>query len=233
MTVNPISWLKYGQSVPAQKCRYTIKALIRFEIPVVPVVFWLLGHCHAQVNNLIQFVLRVFYFTPMFKAKAKLNCKNLYLYSGMPLILGQLKIEVGDNVRMSGISTFSGRAATKTMPLLKIGSNVDIGWQNSISVGTTVVIGDNVRLAGKVFLAGYPGHPLNAEKRAAGLPDDDYQAKPITLEKDVWVGTGATILAGVIVGEGAIIAAGSVVTKSVEPFTLVAGNPAIFVKSLS
>lgn len=233
MINNPISWLKYGQSVPAQKCRYTLKALLSFEIPVVPLVFWILGHCHTHINNSIQYVLRVFYYTPIFKAKAKLNCRGLYLYSGMPQVLGQLRIEVGDNVRMSGISTFSGRSATKIMPVLKIGNNVDIGWQNSISVGTTVTMGDNVRLAGRVFLAGYPGHPLDAEKRAAGLPDDDCQAKPITLEKDVWVGTGATILAGVVVGEGAIIAAGSVVTKRVEPFTLVAGNPAAFVKALA
>ena len=43
---------------------------------------------------------------------------------------------------------------------------------------------------------------------------------------DVWIGYGATILNGVSVGDGAIIAAGAVVTKDVEPYSIVGGNPA-------
>lgn len=48
---------------------------------------------------------------------------------------------------------------------------------------------------------------------------------------DVWIGHGAIIMAGVIVGDGAIVAAGSVVTKDVEPCTIVGGNPARFIKN--
>lgn len=43
---------------------------------------------------------------------------------------------------------------------------------------------------------------------------------------DVWVGRGATIMPGVSIGDGAIVAAHSVVTKNVEPYALVGGNPA-------
>ncbi len=42
----------------------------------------------------------------------------------------------------------------------------------------------------------------------------------------VWIGYGALILPGVKLGEGAVVGAGAVVTKDVEPFTIVAGNPA-------
>ncbi len=48
----------------------------------------------------------------------------------------------------------------------------------------------------------------------------------IKLGSDVWVGHGVIILAGVEIGHGAILAAGSIVTKHVEPYTIVAGNPA-------
>ncbi|TWO66169.1 hypothetical protein FN976_26760 [Caenimonas sedimenti] len=47
---------------------------------------------------------------------------------------------------------------------------------------------------------------------------------------DVWVGSGAIILRGVIIGDGAIVAAGAVVTRDVAPYTVVAGVPARFVR---
>jgi len=50
--------------------------------------------------------------------------------------------------------------------------------------------------------------------------------RPIEIGHDVWIGHGVIVLAGVTVGNGAILAAGSVVTKSVESYTIVAGNPA-------
>ncbi len=48
----------------------------------------------------------------------------------------------------------------------------------------------------------------------------------IIVKDDVWISTGVIILSGCTIGEGAVIAAGSVVTKSVEPYTIVGGNPA-------
>lgn len=47
---------------------------------------------------------------------------------------------------------------------------------------------------------------------------------------DVWIGYGATILSGITIGQGAVIAAGSVVTKDVEPYSIVGGNPAKLIK---
>ena len=47
---------------------------------------------------------------------------------------------------------------------------------------------------------------------------------------NVWVATGAVILPGVTIGEGAVVAAGAVVVKDVEPWTVVGGNPAKFIK---
>ncbi|KOF08612.1 acetyltransferase [Planococcus glaciei] len=52
----------------------------------------------------------------------------------------------------------------------------------------------------------------------------------IVVEDDVWIGMDAMILSGVKIGKGAIIAAGSVVTKDIEPYSVVAGNPAKLVK---
>lgn len=56
--------------------------------------------------------------------------------------------------------------------------------------------------------------------------------KPVHIGKNVWVGAGATILPGVTIGDNAVVGAASVVTKDVEPDTIVAGNPARFIKSI-
>lgn len=50
--------------------------------------------------------------------------------------------------------------------------------------------------------------------------------KPVHIGHRAWIGAGATILPGVTVGENAVVGAGSVVTRDVEPNTIVAGNPA-------
>jgi acetyltransferase-like isoleucine patch superfamily enzyme len=52
----------------------------------------------------------------------------------------------------------------------------------------------------------------------------------VVIEDDVWIGSRATILKGVKIGKGSVVASNSVVTKNVEPYTLVAGNPAIVKK---
>lgn len=227
-----VNWIKNDDSTPAKLSRACYYNARNFSIPPLKAIYVPLRVLHNAMRNTLKSFMTKVYFTPMFKTYLTNNPKDLFLYSGMPQILGTLDITVGNNVRMSGISTFCGRTAAKQSPQLVIGDNVDIGWQNSISVGTRVEIQNHVRLAGKVFLCGFPGHPLNAEQRRLGAPETDAQAKPIVLEEDVWVGTGATIMGGVTIGKGSIVGAGAVVTQSVPPYCVVAGNPAKVVKSL-
>ena len=55
-------------------------------------------------------------------------------------------------------------------------------------------------------------------------------ATPVVIEDDVLIGANAVVLEGVRVGKGAVVAAGAIVTKDVEPYSVVAGVPATFVK---
>ncbi len=57
-------------------------------------------------------------------------------------------------------------------------------------------------------------------------------AAPITIERNVWLGAGATVLQGVTVGSDAVVAAGAIVTRDVPPRTLVAGVPAQAVREI-
>ncbi|MDR7116706.1 sugar O-acetyltransferase [Caulobacter sp. BE254] len=90
-----------------------------------------------------------------------------------------------------------------------------------IDIGDAVMIGPNVSLITS-------GHPVAPSRRRDGVV-----AKPIVIERNVWIAAGATILGGVTVGENSVVAAGAVVTRDVPPDTLVAGNPARVVRSIA
>lgn len=56
--------------------------------------------------------------------------------------------------------------------------------------------------------------------------------RPVRIGKNAWIGAGATILPGVTIGDNAVVGAASVVTRDVAPDTIVAGNPARFIKRI-
>jgi acetyltransferase-like isoleucine patch superfamily enzyme len=85
-----------------------------------------------------------------------------------------------------------------------------------------VIIGDHSALAPHVRV-------LSATHDYAQLDLPD-RAASVTIGRHVWIGAGATLLPGVNIGDGAVVAAGSVVTRDVAPYTIVAGNPARFLK---
>jgi acetyltransferase-like isoleucine patch superfamily enzyme len=59
-----------------------------------------------------------------------------------------------------------------------------------------------------------------------------YQSKPVRICKGSWIGANSVILLGVTIGENAVVGAGAVVTKDVEPYTVVAGNPARVIRRI-
>lgn len=85
-----------------------------------------------------------------------------------------------------------------------------------IEIGKDVIIGRNVTIRDN-----NGGHYLNR----AGYKNH----APVIIKDKVWLCEGCTIMSGVTIGQGAIVAAGAVVTRSVKPFTMVAGNPAVVV----
>ena len=225
-------WLKTGNTPLSRGVFRLIKAIINPQLPVIRPLHGSLYHVHRFTTELLANLTRIFYWTPLFKTRLTNNPKNLNLYSGMPLLLGPLKISMGDNCRLSGHSTISGRGASKQTPQLLIGNNVGISWQNEIFAGSKVEIGDNVRLAVKVRLVGYPGHPVDPEARAKGLPDDDDQIGDIVIGNNVWLAAGVTVMGNVTIGDGTIVATNSVVTKDLPSHVLAGGIPAKVIKKL-
>ncbi|MGU7852510.1 DapH/DapD/GlmU-related protein [Burkholderia orbicola] len=110
---------------------------------------------------------------------------------------------------------------------MKLGRNVFVNQNctfydlGGLEIGDDVMIGPNVSLITS-------GHPVEPSRRRDGVI-----AKPIVIERNVWIGAGATIIGGVTIGENAVVAAAAVVTRDVPPNTLVGGNPAKIIRSIA
>ena len=90
-----------------------------------------------------------------------------------------------------------------------------------------IVIGSNVQVGPGVAFETVNHGLLYIEEQGRGT-----STKPIVVHEGVWIGAGAIILQGVSIGRGAVVTAGAVVTKDVEPFTVVGGVPSKFLKKI-
>ncbi len=114
-------------------------------------------------------------------------------------------------------------------------NNLSIGDETFINRNCTIDTEDCEVAIGRYCLIGFNvsfiniTHDLrlNAKGRRPQI-----SSNPIILEDYCWVGANATILPGVNIGTGAIVGAGAVVTKNVEPYTVVGGIPATVIKKL-
>lgn len=106
---------------------------------------------------------------------------------------------------------------------LRIGDDCFVGDECLFDLADAIELQDQVTLAERVLIlthtnVGYRDHPLQKHFPA--------MAAPVVLERGSFLGAHALVLPGVRVGTGAFVAAGAIVTKDVEPWTVVAGVPA-------
>jgi len=107
--------------------------------------------------------------------------------------------------------------------------------EEKIEIGSYCLVSWNVGIADSDFHPLTPAQRLiDAQALAPYFKNRPARPKlktaPVKISDNVWIGMNAVILKGVTIGENSVVAAGSVVTKSVQPNTVVAGNPAVVVK---
>ena len=114
----------------------------------------------------------------------------------------------------------TGGADTRIGCHVFINQNCTFYDLGGIDIGDDVMIGPNVSLITS-------GHPVEPSQRHAFVT-----AKPIVIERNVWIAAGATVIGGVTIGENSVVAAGSMVTRDVPPNSLVGGNPARVIRAI-
>ena len=122
---------------------------------------------------------------------------------------------------------------------LQIGSRSFLGggW---ISCASEVTIGDDVLISWGVAIFDHGSHALAFSGRSRDVMDwregqkdwSGVEISPVRIENKAWIGFRSIILPGITIGEGSIVGAGSVVTRDVAPWTIVAGNPARFIREI-
>lgn len=132
---------------------------------------------------------------------------------------------------------------------IKIGDRTFINGGTNLISRSKIEIGNDVTIGWGCYIYDHNSHSLDWQHRSKDVKQQrmDYtscnnfttnkdwsnvKSKPIKICDKSWIGFDAVILKGVTIGEGAIIGARSVVTKDVEPWTVVAGNPARFIKNI-
>jgi acetyltransferase-like isoleucine patch superfamily enzyme len=138
-------------------------------------------------------------------------------------------IHLGKNVEIRKSSRLEvvGQWEVKK-PKIIIGDNTCIHLYFHCGAAESIVIGNNVLIAGRVYITDHD-HVFD-EKDNPPRWCKKLVSKPVVIEDGVWLGEGVAVLKGVTIGKRAVIGANSVVTKDVPPYCIAAGNPAKVIK---
>lgn len=137
-------------------------------------------------------------------------------------------IILGDNASIGKYSIIRGSGSLKKIGKgLKVGKNFGcgdfcfFGCTGGITIGDNVILGQNVR---------FHSSNHNFNRNDMPIKEQGINFKGIQVESDCWIGAGVTILDGVKIGKGCVIGADTVVTKNIDDYCIVAGNPARIIK---
>jgi len=157
---------------------------------------------------------------------------NIYFYE---LDNGYPNVSVGAECFLENNITIYQRNSK-----VKIGDRVYLGPNTNLNCYSEIEIGDDVMFAWGCTVMDTNAHALTWMHRVNDVIDwkkgwqakdwSNVESKKIKIGNKCWIGFNSIILKGVELGEGCVVAAGSVVTKSFSPYSVIGGNPAVFIK---
>lgn len=195
-----------------------------------------------KINN--RRILTVFGIKISFKKRDKtdipieklmLNNNNFQIDKTAKINFNNIKCKNTSKLKIGNMSIMEGNLVfDKEDSSISIGDRTFIGSGASVLAYENIEIGSDVLISWGCTIIDTNSHPIIFEERKNDVTQWYYGqkdwsnvvTKPIKIKDKVWIGFNSIILKGVTIGEGAVVGCGSVVTKDVEPYTIVAGNPA-------
>ncbi len=179
-----------------------------------------------------------------------------YLYLIYIKLFFRKRIIIGDNSKIS-VNKFKLRKGThiqigcdsmiqadiyfdRNDAQVIIGNRTFIGGSKLICA-SKIVIGDDVLMSWGCTIVDHDSHSTKFSERKNDVLNwkdgkkewNNIAISPVNIGNKAWIGFDVKILKGVTIGEGAVIAAGSLVNRDVEPFVMVGGIPAKFIKNVN
>ena len=113
------------------------------------------------------------------------------------------------------------------------GDRIELGEKVGFNFGCYVNGFGSLTIGNRTIIGPYTmihtaNHEMDTDRP---IPEQGWNLGPVALGADCWIGMGVCILPGVTLGDGCVVGAGSVVTRDVEPYSIVVGNPAKAIKS--
>jgi acetyltransferase-like isoleucine patch superfamily enzyme len=167
----------------------------------------------------------------IFSAIHGLGYDPTWRFFGLPHIFnarGHGRITIGR--RFKAISRIANNSVGVFQPVilkcfagatLRIGDDVGISG-STVSATVRIEIGSRVLIGSGCLITDSDAHPVHPDGRVTGKG----RVAPVMIEDDVFLGARCIVLKGVSIGQGSVIGAGSVVSRSIPPFSIAAGNPA-------
>lgn len=160
------------------------------------------------------------------------------MLKGIPIfeILGNGKIFIDDNVTLySTRKQYFAHLASPVRLFAEGNGTISIGKHSRLNGVTihsrrNISIGEKCLIAANTSILDSDGHQLCLDDPEMRIMSTD-QPQEVIIEDCVWVGLNCIILKGVRIGRGSIVGAGSVVTKSIPPLSIAAGNPARIIQN--
>jgi acetyltransferase-like isoleucine patch superfamily enzyme len=158
---------------------------------------------------------------------AKVNYRGVRLHDDCSLEIGEGSIVDGSLV------------CERDGACIVIGRNTFIGG-SLIASASRIEVGDDVLISWGCNIVDHNSHAIGWAQRKQDVRDwyhgiKDWThvvVKPVRICDRAWIGLNVIVLKGVEIGEGAVVAAGSVVTKSIPPWSIAAGNPAKVIREI-
>jgi acetyltransferase-like isoleucine patch superfamily enzyme len=137
-------------------------------------------------------------------------------------------VTIGDNFTLGKYAMIECTGVYRNVgDAIVIGNNVGINHYCFIGVRGRIVIGDNVIFGPRVSVF---SENHNFDRVDVPIKQQGVAKGTTTIGNDVWIGANVCIMSGVTIGDGCVIAAGAVVTRDVEPYSVIGGVPAKVLK---